>query len=216
MLYQIWRYKERITITLLFITLILVGILESEWYTVTWDWLGERNTGETNSSTVRNIGLLVLSLLAIHLTVKRIKVAQRQARTAERSLFAAREAVDQSYKTLSYTSQKDQKDRLQNQYHNAAQRMNSHSVSSRISAIHELQDLALHDPNEFHIRTMTVLCAFVRFPLEDDSIDTRCEEDPCAYPLRPDVQAAMEVIGNRTEEQLELGVLSTEVVSSGR
>lgn len=204
MLYSIWRHRERVTVTLLLVAPILIGIFKPELYTTSWDWLGEDNTRETNSSTLRNIVLIPLSLLAIYLTMKRIKVAQRQARAAERSLLAAREAVDQSHKALSYKSQNDEKDRLQSQYYNAAERISSDSVSSRISAIYELQHLAHQDLIEFHIKAMKVLCAFVRFPPVDGSIDARHKEDPCAWSLRPDVQAAMEVIGSRSEEQLEL------------
>ena len=37
-------------------------------------------------------------------------------------------------------------------------------MSARLGAIYELQHLTEHDLNQFHVRTMRMLCAFVRFP----------------------------------------------------
>lgn len=51
---------------------------------------------------------------------------------------------------------------------------------------------------------MKLLCAFVRFPPPDARLDAVPEDDPCGASLRPDVQAAMVVIGSRTEERIEL------------
>lgn len=203
MLYSIWKHREKIVAYLLSVV-VAVGIIKWDWHSSVWDWLGESNGRETNSATFRNFGLIPLSILAIYLTVKRIKIAERQARTSAGNLSAAREAVDHSYKTLSYTDQKDRRELLYKQYNNALEMLNHPNVSARLGAIYELQRIHHEDPQRFHIQTMKVLSSFLRFPYQDDRIDTRSEDDPCEWRLREDVQAAMEMIGGRTREHTKI------------
>ena len=199
MWYLLWKGREKIAVCLL-LSVAVLGITVWDWHTSVWDWLGERNDHETNSTTFRNFGLIPLSVLAIYLTVKRINIAERQARTSEGSLGSAREAVDQSYKTLSYTEHRDRNERLYSQYNKALEMLNHPYISARLGAIYELQRIHHEDPGRFHIQTMKVLSSFLRFPVRDDRIETRNENDPAEWTLREDVQAAMEVIGGRTEE----------------
>ena len=173
---------------------LLVGVSWfSDWHLSLWDWLGQMNRGETsgdqtdggetNSATLRNFALLPLALLGIGLTLWRISVAA---------------------KTLTYTEERDRADRLHGRYADASGRLSSESVSARLGAIYELQELTEQDPEALHVRTMKLLCAFVRFPLPDSRLDEAPEDDPCGVRLRPDVQAAMEVIGSRTPERIQL------------
>lgn len=181
-----------------------VGVLRWDWHLTVWDWFGETNGSETNSSTFRNFGLIILPVVAIYLTWKRIKIAAREARTSRDNLRTARDALQQSEKTLSYTVHKDEVDRLHGRYADASARLSNDSVSARLGAIYELQVLTAQDPQQLHIQTMKLLCPFVRFPPPEARFDDHPDGDPCSHPLRPDVQAAMEVIGSRTEECIEL------------
>lgn len=163
------------------------------WHELLWDWLGEANRSEasngdtndreTNSVTMRNFALLPLALIGIWLTLWRISVAA---------------------KTLAYTEERDRADRLHSRYADASARLSSESVSARLGAIYELQDLTDQDPKQLHVRTMKLLCAFVRFPPADARLDEVPEDDACNVALRQDVQAAMEVIGSRTAERIKL------------
>lgn len=221
MIYSLWRRREKILLTILLLVLIII-VTNSDWRDAIWEWSGTNNENETNSSTIRNIGLIVLSAVAIILTWKRIKVAEHQARTSARSLTTTRDALDLNYKTLDYTAQKDEQahndyrdereysenrdktEFLYHQYHKALEALNSSSVSARLGAVYELQHLTGEDPDLFHVRTMKVLCAFVRHPPTDPNIPIPDKADPCRSALRSDVQAAIEVIGSRTEQHLEL------------
>ena len=167
------------------------------WLEGRWSWLGEMNEGETNSATMRNFFLVPLALIGIGLTLWRIMVAQRQAEASEGNLQTARDA-------LRHAEHKDEADRLQSSYADASRRLSSDSVSARLAAIYELQVLTAQDPELLHIRTMNLLCAFVRFPPSDTRLDEVPDDDPCSVSLRPDVQAAMEVIGSRTTERIKL------------
>lgn len=186
------------------LVVLAVGVLRWDWHLTVWDWLGETNGSETNSSTFRNFGLIILPVVAIYLTWKRIKIAAREARTSRDNLRTARDALQHSEKTLSYTVHKDEVDRLHGRYADASARLSNDSVSARLGAIYELQVLTAQDPQQLHIQTMKLLCAFVRFPPPDARLDEAPDGDPCRRPLRPDVQAAMEVIGSRTAERLAL------------
>lgn len=197
------KHWKGILIALAFIVLMWAS-WAWDWHSSLWDWLSEGDTDETNSATIRNISLIPISIVAFVLTMKRIKVAQRQARASEGSLRSAQEAVDLNYKTLSYTSQRDEADRLHNRYADASARLSSDSASARLGAIHEMEVLTDQDPEQLHVRTMKLLCAFVRFPPADARLDEVPDDDPCSVALRPDVQAAMEAIGSRTAERIRL------------
>lgn len=200
---SIRRFRERYLVSVVVVVL-AVGMARWDWYPIVWDWLGRTNGGETNSATLRNSGLIVLSVVAIYLTLRRIKVAERQAHTSRENLRTARDALDLNYKTLSYTEHKEDEERRHNQYASASERLSSDSMSARLGAIYELKDLTEQDLSQFHVRTMRVLCAFVRFPPTEADNDVLPSGDPCSQRLRPDVQAAMEVIGGRTDQHIKI------------
>ena len=91
-----------------------------------------------------------------------------------------------------------------NRYADASARLSSDSAAARLGAVYELQLLTAEDPETLHVKTMKILCSFVRFPPPEARLDELPRDDPCSVRLRPDVQAAMEVIGSRTTELVEL------------
>lgn len=200
---SIRRFWERSVVSIAVLVL-AAGVVGWDWHHSIWDWLGLANGGETNSSTTRNFGLIFLSLVAIYLAWKRIKVAEHQALTSRKNLQTARDALDLNYKTLSYTEHKDREERRHNQHASASERLSSNSISARLGAIYELQNLMEQDLTQFHVRTMRMLCAFVRFPPQEPDDRFSPSDDPCGKHLRPDVQAAMEVIGSRTDQHIKI------------
>jgi uncharacterized protein YjbI with pentapeptide repeats len=186
------------------VVVLAVGVIRWDWHLTVWEWLGEANGEESNSTTVRNFGLIFMSIVAIQLTWRRIKIAAREARTSRENLQNARDALNLNYKTLDYTAQRDEKDRKLDQYARASERLGSDGVSARLGAIYELRDLTEQDLEQFHVRTMRMLCAFVRFPPAETDGGVLSNTDLCDQPLRADVQAAMEVIGSRTEKHVQL------------
>ena len=200
---SIRRFRKRYLFPVVLVVL-AVGMARWDWHLSVWEWLGRTNLGETNSATLRNFGLIFLPAVAFYLTWRRIKVAEREARTSRENLRTARDALDLSYKTLSYTEHRDREERRHNQRASASERLSSDSMSARLGAIYELQNLAEDDLSQFHVRTMRMLCAFVRFPPHEADDGSLPNGDPCSQALRPDVQAAMEVIGSRTDQHTEL------------
>lgn len=142
---------------------------------VFWDWL---NAGESGSTTIRNIGLVIAGLVALPLAVWRSLVAERQADTAQQSL-------------------------LNERYQQGAGMLGNEVLSVRLGGIYTLQRLAEEHPEQYHIQVMRLFCSFVRQPTKGEGIKARSgtEEAPRR---REDVQAVMAAIGSRQMRQLEL------------
>ncbi len=125
---SIRRFWARYRFSVVVVVILAVGIARWDWYLSIWDWLGGTNGGESNSTTLRNSGLIVLPVVAIYLTWKRIKVAEREALTSRKNLQTASEALDLNYKTLSYTEHRDSEERWHNQHASASERLSSDSM----------------------------------------------------------------------------------------
>lgn len=161
--------------------------------TVLWVWLGDTPDGndESNSATVRNVGLVIAAAFALLFATWRSVVGWRQADTAQRSL-------------------------LNERYQKGAEMLGSKVLSVRLGGIYALQRLAEEHTEEFHIQIMKLFCAFARHPAgpkDNDSgfVDYKTVRivDPDEGPvsvrrLRPDVEAVMEAISARTEAQIVL------------
>ncbi len=145
-----------------------------------WDWLG---ADESGSTTIRNVGLIFVGVIALPLAVWRGMVAERQAATAQKGL-------------------------LNERYRQGAEMLGRDVLSVRLGGIYALQSLAQEQLEEYHIQIMRLLCAFVRNPPARDEGDNG-EETGKGLPSglssrREDVQAAMEAIGARREKHLIL------------
>ena len=103
---------------------------------VFWDWLRE---GESGSSTVRNVGLVVGGVVAIAFAVWRSRVAERQAATAEHGL-------------------------LNERYQKGAEMLGNEVLAVRIGGIYGLRHLAREHPQQYHVQVMRLFCSFVRNP----------------------------------------------------
>lgn len=136
-----------------------------------WDWLvGD----ESGSATVRNLGLVIVGLIAIPLAVWRALVAQDQAHSARHSM-------------------------LNDRFQRGAEMLGSEALSVRTGGIYALQSLAEEDPVSYHVRVMQLFCAFARNPTQDAVIEFSAEgvKERDERMLRADVQEIMRVIGSR-------------------
>ena len=116
-----------------------------------WTWLGAASNGdgrqETNSATLRNIGLVVAGLIviALPLAVWRSIVAQRQAKTAQQDL-------------------------LNERYQQGAEMLGNKVLSVRLGGIYALQRLAEEHPEQYHVQIMGLFCEFARYPTKDPKL----------------------------------------------
>lgn len=151
--------------------LITLGVVagSSDWLVSFWCWLTKDESGST---TIRNLGLFFGALVALALTVRRIKVADRQAATAQKGL-------------------------LHDRYQKGAEMLGGRLPAVRLGGIYALQQLATEHPEPFLPLVVRQYCAFVRHPLESDHGETGGRTPaPAGEPgsLREDVRAAMETI----------------------
>ena len=150
-----------------------------------WDWLqteivnGAAGT-ESGSTTARNVGFVVAGLVALPLAIWRLRVAQRQADTAQQDL-------------------------LNKRYQEGAEMLGSEVLPVRLAGIYGLQRLAEDHPEQFHIQIMQLFCAFACHPTtyEDSKITSARTTE--GLRLRADVQIVMRAIStcHRNQHQLE-------------
>ena len=114
-----------------------------------WDWLSIR---ESNGSTIRNIILAAVAVIALPLAVWRSKVAELQADTAQRGL-------------------------LNERYQKGAEMLGSKVLAVRLGGIYALARLAREHPGDYHTQIMNLLCAFVRNPPEMKAHHRKLRED---------------------------------------
>ena len=167
-----------------------------------WDWLRHTPDGyESGSTTVRNLGLIVAGLIALPLTLWRIRVADRQAKAAHKQVETSQNQVATSQRSL-----------LNERYQKGAEMLGSDVLSVRLGGIYDLARLAREHPLDYHVQIMRLFCAFVRNPTkrmrdEEDAKHKGSETlraGKRVSKLRPDVQAIMSLIGERTDLQMTM------------
>ena len=119
-----------------------IVIAASALVTMFGGWL---SGGESGSTAIRNIVLVVAGLIALPLAIWRGVVAERQPNTAQQSLRNER-------------------------YQKGAEMLGSEVLSVRLGGIYALQRLAEDCPEEYHIQIMHLFCAFVRHPTKDEGL----------------------------------------------
>ena len=173
------------------ITLLIVGgvltLLRWDWFAVSWDWL---NGDESNSATIRNIGLVIAGLIALPLAIWRTRVADRQASAAQLQVGAAQQQVDMGHQSL-----------LNESYQQSAEMLGSNVLAVRMGGIYALQQLAHDHAGLYHLQIMNLFCAFVRRPPPDPEVGLGV---PNAPRLRHDVQAIMDAIAARDKSRRAL------------
>ena len=177
-----------------------------------WCWLG---IGESNSTTIRNLGLVIGATIGLPIAIWRSIVAERQADMAQRQYEIAQRGL------------------LNERYQKGAEMLGSKELQVRLGGIYALAGLAREHPGDYHTQIMGLLCAFVRHPAgkpveaalptegltpaaeHDSGFESYDEDDYDASgqlregvevrPLRvrEDVLAVMMEVGKRSEAQIK-------------
>ena len=145
---------------------------------VFWEWL---NDGESGSTTIRNVALVVAGAIALAIALWRSRVADRQANTAQQSL-------------------------LNERYQKGAEMLGSEVLSVRLGGIYALQSLAQEHPGQYHVQIMRLFCAFVRYPTRGPSLkpDLKGNQNGDLLGIRQDVEAVIQAIGSRPKSLVAL------------
>ena len=182
-----WAPKYRVALSAAVIVAVIVLTV------VFWGWL---NNGESGSTTIRNVGLVIGGVIALAIAGWRSVVADRQSRAAHRQAD---------------TAQADLRNR---RYQESAEMLGSEVLAVRLAGIYALSRLAEDDPEGYHIEIMRLLCTFVRNPTKDEGLEStsdmevegdsqRSGQRPMRT-LRADVQGVMDAICARRDRQLDL------------
>ena len=141
-----------------------------------WEWL---SAGESGSTTMRNIALVLAGVVALPLALWRSVVADSQAKTAQRGL-------------------------LNERYQKGAEMLASEVLAVRLAGIYALQSLAKEHPDEYHTQIMRLFCAFVRLPTRDQSLESgqAAIRPGSLLGLRQDVESIMGAIGSRERARI--------------
>ena len=172
----------------------LVLVIEVVLSIVLWDWL---SNGESGSTTIRNIGLVIAGSVALPLAIWRGIVADKQAGAAQRQAETALDQAGIAQQSL-----------LNERYQQGAEMLGNNVLSVRLGGIYALARLAAEHPQQYHVQIMKLLCAFARNPTEDEDYEKKLAErnvKPRTLPSpREDVQAAIDAIGSRDTTRVEI------------
>ena len=148
--------------------------------------------GESGSTTIRNVGLVILAAVGLPLAIWRSVIAERQAQAAQRQSEIAEQNL------------------LNIRFQKGVEMLGHPDIESvRIGGVHTLARLAAQYSDVFHLRVMQTLSAFVVDRTKADTEETqsgdRGHEEVGPVPaLAKDVEAAMESIAYRSKGQIDL------------
>ena len=124
---------------ILVVTLLVTGGLA----VYKWDWLRAAGNvlDESNSTTTRNVGLLIAAFLAGILAIWRSVVADRQARAANRQADVAHAQATTAQESLRH-----------DRYQRGAEMLGNELLPVRLAGISSLKRLAADYPGDYHLQ----------------------------------------------------------------
>ena len=148
-----------------------------------WGWL---NDGESASTTIRNVGLILAALTALPVAIWRGIVADKQSAATRNQANSAQQSLRNE------------------RYQKGAEMLGSKHLSVRLAGIYALQRLAKEYPGEYQLQIMRILSTFARYPVPDGAHVEEVEAKIGRPHIREDVQAVIGVINKRIEESIKL------------
>ena len=121
-----------------------------------WDWLRQTmGTQESNIATIRNLTAGAGAIVGVYLGAWRISLAVSQTDATQRQVNTAQRQADTAEQGL-----------LNDRYDRGAGLLRSDVLPERLDGIYTLEGLARESAEQYYIRVMNLLCAFVRNPDE--------------------------------------------------
>jgi len=139
------------------------------------------------------LGAGLFAAAALIYTGRNFTLSRKQFELAQQS---AQENADAQRRTLELTEQSQVTDR----YTRAIEQLGSQELDVRIGGIYALERIA-RDSARDHTTIIEVLSAFVRVHSHEQWLPAAVDVAPPTQMTRPDVQAAMTVIGRRSAER---------------
>ena len=198
---KIWPKSgsARFTVGAVVLLVLLIGLAAMLWLA----WSDEStDVIKSRSDVLRNFGLLIGGVIALLFAVWRARVAERQASASQGQVEAAQEQVEAAQRQAKTA----QLGLLNGRFQSCVEMLGSELLTVRLGGIYALARLAGEHAEEYHVQCMELLCAFVRHPTPDDTIQISMAEQwgLANPPVREDVEAAVSVIGERNPDCLGL------------
>ncbi len=197
------RNRSRNAIIFIVVAVLLIGVFVVWWFRV---WLSTvPPNGESPSTTIRNVGLVIGGIIAMVLAIWRSIVADCQAQASQ----CLAETSHHQAETSHGQAETSERGLLNERYQKGAEMLGSKILIVRLGGIYALQRLAKEHAEQYHVQIMRLFCAFVRHPTEhkDDTAESTDVNETSSTKLegiREDVQAAMTAIGTRSDADIIL------------
>ena len=156
---------------------LVVGLVSITCYIVgsSWHWL----TGsDAPAATIRNLGVVLASIIALPLAVWRSMVAHRQAEIQRRGL-------------------------LNERYQRGADMLGDQALSVRLGGVYALERLADEHAGDYHIQVMSVFSAFVRYPPDENIGRGKNRRNLEPKGIREDVRAILDSWRRRGDDRVK-------------
>ena len=189
-----------------FIFSVVVVVVAGTYFTLeNWNWLqAGTDTPESNSTTLRNIGLMTGGMVALVFALWRSIVAGHQADIARRQAEETQRQVELIQDQVGIAQQ----GLLNERYQRGADMLGSETIAVRLGGIYALRNLAEEHPEQYYIQVMGLLAVFVHHTTRDNSIEAHenleKKDDNQGERLREDVNAIVDMIRNRSETFIAL------------
>ena len=117
-------------------------LVAAVWFSIKfWCWLG---AGESGSTTIRNIALVIAALIGLPIAIWRSMVAERQATASQSQAEIAERGL------------------LNERYQKGAEMLGSDVLSVRLGGIYALRQLAEEHPKDYHLQIMRLHSCVIR------------------------------------------------------
>ena len=144
----------------------------------------------TSAGALRDVALTLAAVIGFPIVIQR-------ARSHDKQATAAREQAEANRKQ----AETDSRRRLAEAYSKAADLFSKAELPLRLAGLYALWKIAEEDPENHHIQIMQILCAFVRHPMPLENWEPI--EAVLTTTIRPDLEAVMNLLGKRNENQRE-------------
>lgn len=150
---------------------------------LSFEYWQEGGTNTSRSEVIRNLGLLAVGIVGLGFGIWRAYTAHRQTKASQKQADSANDQAriaEQGHFT--------------DRFSKAVEQLGSETLPVRIGGIYALWRLAKDSPANDLVAVLDVLCAFVRNPIKDPVFEREAVVDSIESPLRPDVQAVIDLL----------------------
>jgi hypothetical protein len=186
--------------------ILLIALIANLWSTevLTFTYWQEGGTNTSRSEAVRNLGLLAVAFIGLGFGIWRAYTAFRQTKASQLQAEAANEqakSANEQAKAANEQARIAEQGQFTDRFSKAVEQLGNETLPVRLGGIFALWRLAKDSPENDLASVLDILCSFVRKPTTDLALEPAAKEggenDEMERGLRPDVQAILNLIGDK-------------------